>query len=94
MARRLYIVTYDIRAVKRWRRLFHLMKKRGAHRQLSVFLVLAETSRIRRLAGEIAAIIDPTVDAVLIAPIDRAASDRMIELGLPGPMPGARLLVI
>ena len=94
MSRRLHIVAYDIGNQRRWRRLFKLMKQRGAHRQLSVFLVMADGAGIRKLANEIAGIIDPAADTVLIAPIDRAASSRMVELGMPGPVPGAQLLVI
>ncbi len=34
---RLYIVTYDVRSPKRWRRLFRAMEGRGQWLQLSVF---------------------------------------------------------
>lgn len=37
MQRRCYIVTYDISAPKRWRRVFKVMKGFGEHIQLSVF---------------------------------------------------------
>ena len=88
MTRRLHIITYDIGNPKRWRRLFALMKRRGAHRQLSVFLVLADREGIRKLANEIAAIVDPVADRVLIAPLDQEAGTRLIEIGTTGPMPG------
>jgi len=94
MQRRLHLVAYDITCPKRWRRLFGLLKRRGAHRQLSVFIVLADRLGIQALAVEIAAIIDPAKDAVLIAPIDQEASTRLIEIGISGPMPGPVIVVM
>lgn len=94
MVRRLHIVAYDISCPRRWRRLFGLMKRRGAHRQLSVFLVLADRDGVRRLAAEILAIVDPSCDRVLIAPLDQEASSRLIEIGTPGPLPGPVVAVI
>lgn len=94
MARRLHIVAYDVSCPRRWRRLFGLLKRRGAHRQLSVFLVLADRDGVRRLAAEIAAIVDPTADRVLIAPLDQEAQTRLIEIGVVGSLPGPVIAVI
>jgi CRISPR-associated endonuclease Cas2 len=94
MACLLHIVTYDIRDNRRWRRLFQLLKRRGAHRQLSVFLVHADDKSIRKLAEQIGRIIDPAVDAVLIAPINRLQGDKIIELGQSGPLPGPQVLIV
>jgi CRISPR-associated protein Cas2 len=94
MSGRLHLVAYDIRDPKRWRRVFRLMKKRGAHRQLSVFLVRGAPAFVRRLGDDLARIIDPATDSVLILPVDEAAATRIIELGPPGEVPGPRVLIL
>ena len=91
--RRLWVVTYDIRDRKRWRRVFRLMEKRGAHRQLSVFLVKADARGIRRLTADLARLIDPLADSVLIAPVDGGTAGDWQSLGLPGPVPGAKVVI-
>jgi CRISPR-associated protein Cas2 len=46
--RRCYLVTYDIRHPRRWRRVFRLMKGFGEHWQFSVFFcVLKDIDRVR-----------------------------------------------
>jgi CRISPR-associated protein Cas2 len=46
--RRCYLVCYDIRSPKRWRRVFKVMKGHGEHWQLSVFFcVLKAIDRVR-----------------------------------------------
>lgn len=46
--RRCYIVAYDIRNQKRWRKVFKTMKGHGEHWQFSVFFcVLKEIDRVR-----------------------------------------------
>ena len=94
MAQRLHIVAYDITCPKRWRRLFGLLKRRGAHRQFSVFLVLLDREGIRKLAAEIRQIVDPDSDRVLIAPLDQEAATRLIEIGTPGPLPGPVIAIV
>ncbi|WP_298572034.1 CRISPR-associated endonuclease Cas2 [uncultured Aliiroseovarius sp.] len=94
MPRRFYIVSYDIRDRKRWRRVFALMDRRGEHRQLSVFLVKTDNSGLRSLVNALAEIIDPTEDSVIIAAVGRSTDSQMIELGAKGPMPGAEVLII
>lgn len=49
--RRCYVVCYDIRNQKRWRKVFKTMKGHGEHWQLSVFFcVLKEIDRVRMQA--------------------------------------------
>jgi CRISPR-associated protein Cas2 len=46
--RRCYLVSYDIRSQKRWRKVFKIMKGHGEHWQYSVFFcILKEIDRVR-----------------------------------------------
>lgn len=92
--RRLYIVSYDIRSPKRWRRVFKYLKRCGTHRQLSVFLVRMEPARTRRLADKLATFIDPSEDSVLIAAVDTAGAEPVTELGVGHLETGARLVIM
>jgi len=64
MAQRLWIVSYDVSCPKRWRRVFALMKRKGVHRQLSVFLVRTDAAGQRRLLADLSRLIDPKVDSL------------------------------
>lgn len=94
MVQRLYIVAYDISSPKRWRRVFAALHRKGEHRQLSVFLVKTDARGVARLAATLQDLIDPETDSVLIAPVGRGEGDRMVELGIPGPSPGAKLVIM
>lgn len=93
MTRPLHLISYDVRCPRRWRRVFGMLKRRGAHRQLSVFFVRLEGSALRQLRADLAAVIDPTQDSVLIVSVEGATAG-VTELGLPGPLPGARVVVL
>ena len=83
MDEHLYLVTYDIRDDKRWRRVFKLMKGFGEWLQLSVF----QCQLSRRRHAELVQLLDGTincrVDALLI--IDLGPADkvqpRVVSLG-------------
>lgn len=92
--RRLYMVSYDIRCPKRWRRVFKYVKRCGTHRQLSVFLVRMEPTRARRLADKLSTFIDASEDSVLIAAIDTTGAEPVAELGVGHSETGARLVII
>ncbi|MBS0461734.1 MAG: CRISPR-associated endonuclease Cas2 [Proteobacteria bacterium] len=79
----LYLVTYDIRDDKRWRRVFRLMKGFGEWLQLSVF----QCRLSRRRHAELIALLDGMIkhgdDALLvidIGPADKVAP-RVVALG-------------
>ena len=93
MAQRLWIVSYDVRCPRRWRRIFALLKRRGVHRQLSLFLVKADAPGQRRLLADLSRLINPAEDSLLFAPVD-ATGGAMVEYGVPGPELGARVVVI
>lgn len=86
MDEHLYLVTYDIRDDKRWRRIFKLMKGFGEWLQLSVF----QCRLSRRRHAELIELLDGMVkhghDALLI--IDLGPADkvkpRVVSLGGDG----------
>ena len=84
--RRLYIVAYDIRDPKRWRKIFRVMRGFGDHLQLSVFRCeLSEKEKMEMIMK-----LDPNLhheeDQVLIIPMGPAGGEteqEVISLGLP-----------
>ncbi|MBS0464884.1 MAG: CRISPR-associated endonuclease Cas2 [Proteobacteria bacterium] len=72
----LYLVTYDIRDDKRWRRVFRLMKGFGEWLQLSVF----QCRLSRRRHAELIALLDGMIkhgdDALLV--IDIGPADKVV----------------
>lgn len=83
MDEHLYLVTYDIRDVKRWRRVFKLMKGFGEWLQLSVFQCRLSRRRHAELIQLLDSAINRRVDALLV--IDLGLADkvkpRVISLG-------------
>lgn len=90
----LHVVAYDIRCRKRWRRVYKLMKKRGSHGQLSVFLVRAGPNALRALRADLESILEPAQDALLIAPVDERAAVGLFVYGQTGDPPLAQTLII
>lgn len=83
MDEHLYLVTYDIRDDKRWRRVFKLMKGFGEWLQLSVFQCRLSRRRHAELVQLLDSAINRRVDALLI--IDLGPADkvqpRVVSLG-------------
>lgn len=83
MDEHLYLVTYDIRDNKRWRRIFKLMKGFGEWLQLSVFQCRLSHRRHAELVQLLDDAINHRVDALLI--IDLGPADkvqpRVVSLG-------------
>lgn len=83
MIEHLYLVTYDIRDPKRWRRAFKLMKGFGEWLQLSVFQCRMSQRRHAELVQLLDEILNRRVDALLV--IDLGPADkvkpRVISLG-------------
>ncbi|MDN5924661.1 MAG: CRISPR-associated endonuclease Cas2 [Xanthomonadales bacterium] len=75
MDEHLYLVTYDIRDPKRWRRVFRLMKGFGEWLQLSVFQCRLSQRRHAELVQLLDGIISRRVDALLI--IDLGLADKV-----------------
>jgi CRISPR-associated protein Cas2 len=70
-----YLVTYDIRDPKRWRRVFRLMQGFGEWVQLSVFQCRLSASRHAELHARLDALIHHGDDHVLI--VDMGSADRI-----------------
>ncbi len=83
MEEHLYLVTYDIRDDKRWRRVFKLMKGFGEWLQLSVFQCRLSPRRHAEMIQLLDGAINSRVDALLI--IDLGPADkvkpRVVSLG-------------
>ena len=79
----LYIVTYDIRDAKRWRRVFRLMKGYGDWLQLSVFQCRLSCKQHAELIALLDGIIHHGEDHILIINIGLAESvkPQVISLG-------------
>lgn len=83
MDEHLYLVTYDIRDPKRWRRVFKLMKGFGEWLQLSVFQCRLSQRRHAELVQMLDGIISRRVDALLIIDLGPAekVKPRVTSLG-------------
>lgn len=83
MDEHLYLVTYDIRDTKRWRRVFTLMKGFGEWLQLSVFQCRLSVRRHAEMVHLLDEAINSKVDALLV--IDLGPADkvkpRVVSLG-------------
>ncbi|GAP66045.1 CRISPR-associated Cas2 family protein [Mizugakiibacter sediminis] len=75
MDEHLYLITYDIRDEKRWRRVFKLMKSFGEWLQLSVFQCRLSRRRHAELVQLLDGIINHRVDALLV--IDLGPADKI-----------------
>lgn len=83
MDEHLYIVTYDIRDPKRWRRVFKIMKGYGEWVQLSVFQCRMSRQRHAELIALLDGMIHHADDHIVImdvGPADKVAP-RMTSLG-------------
>ena len=83
MDEHLYIVTYDIRDPKRWRRVFRIMKGYGEWVQLSVFQCRMSRQRHAELIALLDGMIHHSDDHIVImdvGPADKVAP-RVTSLG-------------
>ena len=82
--RRRYIVTYDIRDAKRWRRIFRKMHGYGDRLQLSVFVCDLSEKECADMRAALAKIIDTDEDGILIVDtgrVDGRGADAFKALG-------------
>jgi len=79
----LYIVAYDVRDPRRWRRLFKAMHGRGEWLQLSVFQCRLSRRGVAELRAAVAGIIKHDEDHVLILDLGPAdeVKPRVSSLG-------------
>ena len=83
MDERLYIVAYDIRDPKRWRRVFKLMKGYGDWLQLSIFQCRLSRKQQAELIALLDGIILHSSDHVMLLDLGVAehVSPRVVSLG-------------
>lgn len=84
--RRCYVVCYDIRSPKRWRKVFKVIKGFGEHWQFSVFFcVLRDIDRVRMqtLLEEVMNLKEDQCVIVDVGPNEQAAREAATVLG-PG----------
>ena len=83
MDEHLYIVAYDIRDQRRWRRLFKLMHGYGEWLQLSVFQCRMSRQRHAELVALIDGLIHHEDDHVIIMDVGMAdkVTPRIVSLG-------------
>ena len=92
-----YLICYDIRCPKRWRKVFRTMNGFGEHIQLSVFRCELTPLQHAILKARVESLIHDHEDQVLVIDLGRTGP-RVIEgievLGRPQPMhlPGARVV--
>lgn len=83
MDEHLFLVTYDIRDTRRWRRVFRLMKGFGEWLQLSVFQCRLSARRHAEMIQSLDEVINSKFDALLV--IDLGPADkvkpRVVSLG-------------
>lgn len=92
---RYYLVSYDIRDDRRWRRLYRTLRGYGQWLQLSVFQCRLSRRRMVELEAAIREIVNSGEDHVLIVDLGHAGTDlpAVLSIGLPY-QPPVRLPVI
>jgi len=72
---RFYLITYDVRDDRRWRRLYRMLRGYGEWRQLSVFLCRLSRRRLVDLETAVRDIVAQGEDHVLIVDMGPATGD-------------------
>lgn len=80
MARRHYLISYDVSDDKRRTRLFKTLEGEGDHAQYSVFFCELNAKELASLRGRIVEIIHDREDQVLI--LDLGSGERPLDQGL------------
>lgn len=83
MSEHLYVITYDIRNEKRWRRVFKLLRGYGEWVQLSVFQCRLSKQRFSELVGLLNEAIHGDEDHLVLIDVGPAAEmkPRVTSLG-------------
>lgn len=95
--RRCFLVCYDIREPKRWRKVFKAMKGFGEHWQYSVFFcVLKDIDRVR-MQTELESHLNLSEDQAImidLGPDEKAARDAAVVLGESLPQAQTGIVVV
>jgi len=76
-----YLICYDIRDPKRWRKCHQIMKSYGQPIQYSVFQCYVSDTQMSSLRWELSKALNEE-DSLLIAPIQKADVNRIVQLNL------------
>jgi CRISPR-associated protein Cas2 len=95
MARRRYLIAYDIRNPQRLRRVCTIMKDYGVRLQYSVFLCDLSETELIRWRTQIHQTVDLSVDSVIHIDLGRCdAASRIVTIGVPRQLPPAGPIVL
>jgi len=96
MARRHFLITYDISDDKRRTKIFHTLQANGDHAQFSVFLCQLNPTELARLRAALQPLINASEDQVMIVDLGKVYSDdalRLETLGQPYAPPIRAMIV-
>ncbi len=92
---RFYLVSYDVRNDKRWRRLYRALRGYGEWLQLSVFQCRLTRRRLAQMEAAVREVVNQAEDHVLIVDLGPAAGERPAVRSIGPPyQPPARQPVI
>ena len=95
MEPRLYLVSYDVSCPKRWRRIYKMLKRRGAWQQLSAFACRLTLRAFAGLERDLLRLVDAKSDRLMIADLGPAADAeaRLRRYGEMEPLPMAKVRI-
>ncbi|MGE5611013.1 MAG: CRISPR-associated endonuclease Cas2 [Bacillota bacterium] len=96
MARRHFLITYDISDDKRRTKVFHTLQANGDHVQFSVFLCQLNPTEMARLLAAMQPLINAAEDQVMIVDLGKVYCDdplRLETLGQPYTPPTRAMIV-
>ncbi|MDA4085653.1 CRISPR-associated endonuclease Cas2 [Mycolicibacterium hassiacum] len=95
MARRRYLIAYDIRNPKRLRRVCTIMKDYGVRLQYSVFLCDLSELELIRWRSEIHKAVDLRADSVIHVDLGRCdAAPAVATIGVPRQLPPSGPIIL
>ncbi len=80
MARRHFLISYDISDDKRRTQVFHALQANGDHAQFSVFLCQLNPTELARLRAALQPLINAAEDQVMIVDLGKVYCDEALRL--------------
>ena len=96
MARRHFLITYDVSDDKRRTKIFQTLQANGDHTQFSVFLCQLNATELARLRATIQPLVNAAEDQVMFVDLGKVYSDdplRLETLGQPYAPPARAMIV-
>jgi CRISPR-associated protein Cas2 len=94
MARRRYLVAYDIRDDKRLRQVASCMEGFGERIQYSVFVCDLSDREFVEMRVDVESRMKSSEDSVMVVDLGRADDSRFLFLGQHEPLPGDEAIII